>query len=378
MPKSTIVFLVCSGLGRINRGYESFTQECFDALAGEPALDLTLFKGGGLPGPRQMVLPNLPRTQPPAQKLGHLAGKSGYWAEQVTFALSLLPRIARRKHDVIYFSDTNVGNLLWHWRRLTRQKYALLFSNGGPMQPPYPRWDFVQQVAPTHLEAARAAGQPEEKQTLLPYGIQMETDLRVPAPGERDELRRSLGLPIGRAVVLTVGAVNKGHKRMDYVVREVAALPQPRPFLVLLGQPDEETPDVRALAQNLLGDAGYQIRTVPHQEISNYYQAADVFVLASLDEGFGRVFLEAMSRGLPCLAHDYPLTRFVLGSSGALADFTQAGSLTALLCDARQERRDVSQWQRRHQATLERFSWQHLGPQYAAMITRCARLPRTS
>ena len=374
----TKVFLLCSGLGRINRGFESFTQECFDALAGSPELDLTLFKGGGLPGPKQVVVPNLPRTNPLALTLGTLTRKSGYWVEQVTFTLSLLPHIARQKPDVLYFSDTNVGNLLWHWRRLTKQTFALLFSNGGPMQPPYPRWDFVQQVAPTHLEAARATGQPDEKQTLLPYGIRMEPELALLPAADLAELRRSLGLPTDRAVVLTVGAVNKGHKRMDYVVREVAALPVPRPYLVLLGQTDEETPEVRALADKLLGSDGYQIRTVPHGAIAGYYRAADVFVLASLNEGFGRVFLEALSWGLPCLAHDYPLTRFVLGSPTGLADFTQADSLTALLCEVLQDRCDLAGQYTRHQTTFERFSWQHLGPRYAQMITHCAGLPRTS
>ena len=43
----TKVFLVCSGLGKINRGFESFTQECFVALSSVTKLEVTLFKGGG-------------------------------------------------------------------------------------------------------------------------------------------------------------------------------------------------------------------------------------------------------------------------------------------------------------------------------------------
>ena len=98
----TKVFLLCAGLGRISRGFESFTQECFDALADAPELDLTLFKGGGASGPKQVVLPNLPRTLPLTLALGKLMRKSGYWIEQVTFTLSLLPHIARQKPDVLF------------------------------------------------------------------------------------------------------------------------------------------------------------------------------------------------------------------------------------------------------------------------------------
>ena len=370
----TKCFIVCSGLGHINRGYESFTQECFDALSAEPELDVTLFKGGGPADKKQISLWNLPRTQPFTEWLGKVTGKGGYWLEQVTFTLSLLPQVARHKPDVIYFSDCNIGNLLWHWRRLTRQNYKLLLSNGGPLKPPFPRWDFVQQLAPSHLEAALAVGQAAEKQSLLPYGIRMETELPTLAPAERAALRRSLRLPEDRSIVLSVGTVNTAHKRMDYVVREVAALPEPRPFLVMLGQPDEETPGVRVLAEKMLGAGGSQIRTVKHQEVSDYYQAADVFVLASLNEGFGRVFLEAMAWGLPCLAHEYPLTRYVLGDAGRLADFAQSGSLTTLLCDVLQQGSDQPGRQRRHAAALERFSWQQLQPAYVEMIQECARV----
>ena len=367
------VFLLCSGLGHINRGYESFTQECFDALSSVPELEITLFQGDGPADQEQVTLWNLPRGGRLCEWLGRTLGKSGYWVEQVTFAVSLLPYLAQRRPDVIYFSDSNIGNLLWHWRRLSRQKFKLLFSNGGPMQPPYPRWDWVQQLAPTHRAAALATGFPANRQTLLPYGVRMEPELPTVSPEDRAALCRSLGLPVDRPIVLSVGTVNQGHKRMEYVVREVAALPEPRPFLVLLGQQDEETPAVRAQAENLLGADGCLIRTVIHSEVSGYYQAANTFVLASLDEGFGRVFLEAMSWGLPCLAHDYPLTHYVLGDSGLLADLTQPGSLTTLLCDILEQGEDLPGRERRHQSAFKRFSWQQLQPEYVEMIQECAK-----
>ncbi len=374
MPQKTKVFLLCAGLGRINRGYESFTRECFDALAGRPELDLTLFKGGGRSDGKQIRLRCLPRGTRLAAWLGGKLKKDAYWAEQATFALSLLPHLQRVQPDVVYFSDSTVGHLLWYWRRLTRSRFKLLLSNGGPLPPPFPHCDFVQQVAPPHFEAARKMGQPTETQELLPYGIQMEPELVVLSQSERAALREALGLPQDRPVVLSVGLINKWHKRMDYVVREVAALPEPRPYLVLLGQQEKETAEVRALAEELLGADHYQIRTVPHEKVASYYQAADVFVLASLSEGLPRVFLEALSWGLPCLAHDYALTRYVLATGGLLSDFEQPGSLTARLREVFTEGYDFAEWRKRRQATFQRFSWQHLGPGYVAMIQKCAAL----
>ncbi len=165
---------------------------------------------------------------------------------------------------------------------------------------------------------------------------------------------------------------------MDYVIREVASLPEPRPFLVMLGQKDEETPEICDLATAQLSSTGYAVRTVPRAEVDRYYQAADVFVLASLHEGFGRVYVEALSWGLPCLVHDSALTRDLLGEHGLRADFTQPGALTALLASALSSGNDPAARRRRHSDAFNRFDWQKLRPQYLAMLQRCAALPPRS
>ncbi|MFM6505220.1 MAG: glycosyl transferase, partial [Dolichospermum sp.] len=173
------VFLICSGLGNVNRGFESFTQECFDALCQVPELDITLFKGGGESKKRQIVLLNFPRHSWLGINLGKFFKKDPYYIEQASFTLSLLPYIFQQKPDVIYFSDGTIGNILWHWRKRTAQSYKLVLSNGGPISPPFERWDHIQQVAPTHLQAAIEAGEPLEKQSLVPYGINMDAELKI-------------------------------------------------------------------------------------------------------------------------------------------------------------------------------------------------------
>ena len=365
------VFLVCSGLGHINRGFESFTQECFEALSTCAELDVILFKGGGGSKKKEIALWNLPRNRALSETLGKWTRKSGYILEQATFGLSLLPHIIREQPDVIFLSDFCLGHYLWHWRKRTNSHYKLLFSNGGPTLPPFPHWDHVHQVAPAHLQDALDTGEPREKQTMIPYGVQMEPELRLLSPEEKVSLRKSLGLPTDRPIVLSVGIVNNSYKRMDYVIREVASLNGLRPYLIMLGQQDEETPGVQRLADKLLGADNFQIHMVPHQEIQGYFQAADAFVLASLGEGFGRVFLEALSYGVPCIAHDYSLPQYILGKSGLLADFRQEGSLSQLICQVLEQNDALPPVRLRHKIAFERFSWQHLRPQYVEMIQRC-------
>jgi 1,2-diacylglycerol 3-alpha-glucosyltransferase len=371
MRERTKVFLVCSGLGHIQRGFESFSQECFEALNTVSELDVTLFKGGGISGKKEIRIFNLPRQEWLARKIETLFRKNAYYIEQASFFFGLLPYLILKRPDVIYFSDGVLGNYLWHWRRYTGQNYKLLFSNGGPLSPPFDRWDHVQQVAPLYLNVALAAGVKAEKQSLVPYGLHLPNQLEILAPAELTALRSRLGLPVNRSVLLSVGAINKSHKRMNYLIREVARLTEPRPYLVILGHQDQETPEIIDLANQQLGVDNFLINTVSRAETNDYYRAADAFVLTSLGEGFGRVFLEGMAHGLPCLAHDYEVARFVLGRDGYFGDFESSGELTSLILHVLAEGQSESKRLQRYQSIYTRFSWNQLRPKYVDMIQTC-------
>jgi glycosyltransferase involved in cell wall biosynthesis len=371
------VFIICSGLGHIRRGYESFTQECFDALAQDPAIDITLYKGGGKSSKKQIALWNLPRNSPWTRRVARIVTMAirkakPHLLEQVTFGFSLLLDIYFKKPDVIIFSQPNLGNMLWHWRRLTKRSYKLLFSNGGPWLPPgFERWDHVQQLVPIYLQAAIDFGEPAEKHSLLPYGVNIELELELLSSLDRLDLRRDLGLPAQQPLLLSVGAINKFHKRMDYLINEVANLPEPRPYLLLLGQEDAESAEIMAMGNNLLGSDNFQVRCVNQDQIHKYYKVADAFILASLREGLPRVILEAMSYGLICLAHDYGVTQFVVEDKKYLGDFNLNGSLAALIPQALIESQDRSIRHRIHRYVGDRFSWDILRSGYIDLIQRC-------
>lgn len=168
-----------------------------------------------------------------------------------------------------------------------------------------------------------------------------------------------------------MAAINNSHKRMNYVIREVASLSQPRPYLLLLGQQGEESAEILKLGNELLGKEHFQIRTVAYNQMADYYKIADAFVLASLSEGFGRVFLEAMSYGLPCLAHEYETPRYILGKEGYFANFELAGSLASLIPQSLAESHDISKQRRRHRTIYERFSWDQARPEYIKLFQKC-------
>lgn len=365
---STRVALICSGLGNVRRGYEAFAQGLFEALRGESSLDVWLFKGGGSRSPQEIPLPHLPRAGFPARLTGELTRRGAYVVEQATLTASLLPHLRRIRPEVIYYCDPTVGRLLWHWRRLTGARFRLILHNGGPHPPPFEWADLVHQLTPTAMTVALAAGYPAERQALLPCGFAFGEVPRPPSMGERFTRRRQLGLPSNRPLVLSVGALNRGHKRMDYLISEIAALGELRPFLVMLGEEEDETPAVRARAELLLGPGGFAMRTVPHERMGDYYRTADVFALASLQEAFGLAYVEALAHGLPCLAHDQAVTRFVLGQEGALANLREPGALSAAIRAALAGEDTGELRARRYHSVRQRFGWPALLPGYVSML----------
>jgi glycosyltransferase involved in cell wall biosynthesis len=347
-------------------------RECFQALRREGSLDPWLFKGGGPDGAREIALPHLPRAGFGARALGDLSRRGPYVVEQATFAMALVPYVERLRPHVVYYCDPSIGKLLWHWRRLRGERFRLLLHNGGPFAPPF-RWcDHVHELTPGSADAALAAGHDPARQTMLPCGFEFGPVPIPPSTADRTAGRRALGLPDDRAVVLSVGALNRGHKRMDYLIHEVAWLPEPRPFLVMMGEVESETPAVRATADLLLGPDNYAMRTVPREELDPYYQTADVFALASLREAFGLAYVEAMAHGLPCVAHDAPVTRFVLGDEGIFADLARPGALAQAIRSALDLPDTRAARARRFHLVRTRFGWDELAPAYARMMRRGA------
>jgi glycosyltransferase involved in cell wall biosynthesis len=134
-------------------------------------------------------------------------------------------------------------------------------------------------------------------------------DLRKFHPLPRDEARRRLGLPADAPVIVSVGGLVE-RKGVHRVIEQLPALRQRQPGLVYLvvGGASPEG-DMRAeLEQQVqrlgLGEAVRFLGALPPDELKRPLSAADVFVLATRNEGWANVFLEAMACGLPVVTTD--------------------------------------------------------------------------
>ncbi len=342
-------------------------------MRGEPGVQITVFGGGG--PDRQAgehAVFNAPRDGATARTIGALVRRDPYFVEQATFFAGLLPHLIASRPDVVYFADLNLGNACWHWRRISGQRYRLLFYNGGATTRPFTRCDFVQQVSPEHLDAALARGEAPERQLLLPHGVDIPAAFAPATRDDRAAARAAIGIPAERQLVLSVGMLDATVKRMDYVIREVAALGPNRPHLLLAGAASAETPSIVALARTQLGADGFTARTFSRAEMALVYRAADLFVLASLREGFGLAIPEALAAGLPCVVHDTPNTAYLCGPHAWRADLRDAGALARMSAVALAEPRDAAAERARFAWVRDRFSWDVLRSRYAELLRACA------
>lgn len=361
------VALVSTGLGRVLRGFESFTESLFHALRSQvPGMDVILFQGGGKPDERRVVVPNLHRYDAPARWLGYYKGNQ---LEKRTFAMALYPVLRLGRFDLVHYNEVVMGSALFHLRRHFGGRFRLLYCDGGLAMPCHyhHRCDFAQTLTPAAYEDATAFGISSTRLFLLPYGV--DSDRFSPdCRSGRTEARKKLGIPDNARVVLTIAALDRKTKRLDYLIREVSQLNE-TVWLVAAGQRTEDTRSLEQEAERLM-PGRWRFVSWPQADIPALYGAADQFVLASLKEGFGLVTVEAMLSGLPVAIHNGPVFQWVAKDTSAqLLDMSVEGNLARALQQGLSSRTDAGSRAR----AAERFSWNSLVPEYLKMYERvCA------
>ena len=166
-------------------------------------------------------------------------------------------------------------------------------------------------------------------------------DLARFRPVDRAQARAALGLPLETPVLISVGGLceRKGFHRVIDALPGLHALGLPVHLLVV-GGPSPEGDwtsrlqgQVKALA---LQPYVHFLGAVPPDQLPGLLGAADVFALATRNEGWANVFLEAMACGLPVVTTDVGGNAEVVcrPDLGKVVTFDDAPALQAALCAA--------------------------------------------
>lgn len=329
--------MVSCGLGNVNRGFEVSTARWYSALKNDPRLDVRLFAGGNYPDSTWVA--NLPRDFLLRWPLfiASLFNKRRVWefaygSEMVTFAIGMLPHIISYRPDVVWTKEAPFGYVLIFFRDLLRLKFKVVIANGGGFKPSTVKlFDYVQHLQPSSYETALSFGIPKDRMQVLPHFARY-----VQPNTPREEVRKEFGLDPEDFAIITVSAWNRYHKRIDYIINEVAQMNDPKVKLIMCGHPEPDTAGLKELGKKMLGDR-IQWLTLPPEGVHRALYASDVYVIASIDEVFGAATIEAALAEKPIACHPNAGTKYILGDFVGDSDLTKDGALTARLNQIRNE-----------------------------------------
>ena len=191
--------------------------------------------------------------------------------------------------------------------------------------------------------------QPQQEINIIPNGV--DTDRFTPA-GETIDL----GLP--SPVVLCVASLKRdSHKRVELAIEAVAMT---NASLLLCGDGIDRD-YYQQLGDRLLAKR-FAIKSFTYQQMPAVYRSADLFTLPSKNEPFGLAYIEAMACGVPVVATQDAMRRYIVGDGGILCDVTDAESYAAAIAQALKLNGKLPR-----QNAL-RFSWSNIALRYRDLI----------
>jgi len=229
------------------------------------------------------------------------------------FAMRRLKR--RFRYDLIdshfAYPDGYAATLLGKWLRVpvtvtlrgTEIPYSRSFLKKRLILKTLERAIRVFSVSESLKQHAVSLGANESKIEIVNNGV----DTKIFYPISKEEARKRLGIPADAKVLISIGALveRKGfHRVINLLPSLLTHFPALRYLVVGGASPEGDwSKRLRKQAKRLgLNDVVVFTGAIPPEELNLPLSAADVFVLATENEGWANVFLEAMACGLPIVS----------------------------------------------------------------------------
>jgi len=193
---------------------------------------------------------------------------------------------------------------------------------------------------------------PNQPVTIIPNGVNID---QFKPEGNQ------INLGLNKPIVLCVASLNRNdHKRVELAIRAIAKLPYGS--LLICGDGPERA-YFQALGEELLGANRFAIQTFPFNQMPEVYRCADAFTLPSIDEPFGQAYIQAMACGLPVVATDDDIRRYLIADSGILCDVTNLDAYAEAIAQVLSK-----DWKTKARQNAMRFSWDMVALSYRDLI----------
>ncbi len=207
----------------------------------------------------------------------------------------------------------------------------------------------------------------------IPNAVDLERFSSDEHQALRNELRQQWQAT-PKTVVLLCVARHHPQKNLPHLLRVLSHLKKHDVQLILAGR---DTEHLRPMADELglaklvrfTQIVAEDIPVFPPDELIALYNAADIFVLPSLLEGFSTALLEAAAAGLPLVAGDGPGPQDFLdhGQHGLLIDPTDEQAWIDALQELILSAENRSEWSKKSRRRAKQYSWSRTVKAYEAI-----------
>jgi glycosyltransferase involved in cell wall biosynthesis len=287
---------------------------------------------------------------------------------------ALIEAVVRAQPDVVHVNGLIFPALVGALRRALPEPVAIVVQHHGGEFPvrgsgPVGMWrrrawrqgleaaDACSFTAGDQAQAWREAGVlgPQRVIEVVEAGTRIR---QVP----RERARTATGVS-GSPLILWVGRLTANKDPLTVLDGLDLALPllhEARVTFVFSEQMLGDRVAERIKSSDVLRDRVSLTGHVPHDEIANYYGAADYFISGSHAEGSGYALIEAMACGLVPVVTDIPSFRTIAGAAGVFWPAGNAVAFSAALLDAC-SRELASQREKVQRQYVDVLSWEAIG-----------------
>lgn len=194
---------------------------------------------------------------------------------------------------------------------------------------------------------------PHQLVNIIPHGVNSE---------EFSPVGKAIVTGLPKPTILCVAPLTRyGNSRIELAIKAVARLPEAS--LLVCGRGSDRD-YFQTLGDRLLGSNRFQIKTFPYPQMPQVYRSADVFTLPSREAFRGLAYLEAMACGLPVVATDDSVRRYLIKDAGITCNVTDID----IYVESLQAALDRHWLKQQPQINALRFNWQEIALLYNKAI----------